>query len=165
MRLSSLEVHAFQAVGYLAHFPARWVTASEISEQTGLPRPFLLRALSQLVAGDVVRSKHGPSGGYRLARTPQSTTLREVVAALERPVAPLSCVSLSSPAACTHEHCCGIRRSVYQEVRDATHAVLERFTAADLARDLSAGVLYRSCLSHLWHPQVESRPLPPVHQP
>lgn len=164
MRLSSLEVHAFQAVGYLALLPARWTTANEISGQTGLSRPFLLRALSKLVTGNVVQSKHGPYGGYQLARPPRLITLREVVAALERPVAPLSCVSLSAPAACVHEQGCGIRRSVYEEVRDATHAVLGRFTAADLARDTSTGVQYRSCLLHLWHPQVEGPAPLPVHQ-
>jgi Rrf2 family cysteine metabolism transcriptional repressor len=155
MRLSSLDVHAFQAVGYLAAYADRWVTAAEVCEHTLLSRAFLLRVLACLVRGGIVVSKRGSAGGYRLARLPTQVTLREVVQVLERPVAPLSCVSLSAPVPCLHQNDCGIRRDVYTELRDVTHAVLARFTAADLATDLQAGRSYSPCLNHLWHPQQE----------
>ncbi|MFB9994735.1 RrF2 family transcriptional regulator [Deinococcus oregonensis] len=155
MRISSLDVHAFQAVGYLAAHETRWVTAAEICEHTVLSRAFLVRVLACLVRGGVVVSKRGSTGGYRLARLPAQVTLREVVQVLERPVAPLSCVSLSAPVPCVHQDDCGLRRDVFTELRDSTHAVLARFTAADLATDLQAGRSYSPCLNHLWHPQQE----------
>ena len=155
MRLLSLDVYAFQAVGYLGAHAGRWVTAAEICAETGLGRPFLVRVLASLVRGEVVASKKGCGGGYRLTRDPQAVTLRDVVRSLERPVAPLACVSLGAPTPCALAACCQIRRGVYEELRDATHRILTRFTAADLARDLRGGVTYSTCLGHLWHPQFE----------
>ncbi|SMB83267.1 Rrf2 family transcriptional regulator [Deinococcus hopiensis] len=162
MRLSSLDVHAFQAVGYLAAHPDRWVNAGEICQRTGLSRTFLVRVLACLVRGEIVLSKRGTSGGYRLALPASDITLRDVVRLLERPVAPLSCVSLSSPTQCDQASSCRIRRDVYEELRQATHLLLSRFTAADLALDLLAGVTYERCLQHLWHPTVESGAVLPL---
>lgn len=162
MRLSSLDVHAFQAVGYLAAHPDRWVTAAEICTQTGLSRNFMLRVLAALVRAGVVVSRRGTSGGYRLARPAATVTLREVVQVLERPVAPLSCVSLSAPTTCAQAENCQVRRDVYAELRDAAHLILSRFTAADLARDTHSGAGYGHCLHHLWHPATEAQlPLHP----
>jgi len=97
MRLSSLDIHAFQAVGYLGLHPDRWVTASEICAQTQLSRAFMVRVLAVLVRGQVILSKKGACGGYRLARPADTVTLRDVVHGLDRPVAPLTCVSSAAP--------------------------------------------------------------------
>ncbi|MVN86387.1 Rrf2 family transcriptional regulator [Deinococcus sp. HMF7620] len=161
MRLLSLDVYAFQAVGYLGAHPERWITAAELCAQTGLRRAFMVRVLASLVRGNVVLSKKGCSGGYRLARAPQVVTLYDVVRSLERPVAPLSCVSLSAPSQCAAAQCCQARQGVYEQLRAATHQVLARSTAADLARDVQGGVTYDTCLKHLWHPQFESA----LHRP
>lgn len=115
----------------------------------------LPKVLASLVRAGLIRSKRGLSGGYRLARRPAQISLREVVQILERPVAPLSCVSVIAPVACVHQSSCVARRDLYVELRDATHAVLGRFSAADLARDFRMGRGYSTCLAHLWHPQQD----------
>lgn len=155
MRLSSLDVHAFAAVGHLAAHPGRWVPATEICEQQHLARPYIQQILAALGRAGLVDSKRGVRGGYQLSRPPHDVTLRDIVVALSRPVAPLSCVSHTVPGMCAFETCCHVRRSVYEELQRHTHAVLARFSAADLARDVAAGVTFDHCLHHLWHPSQE----------
>jgi Rrf2 family cysteine metabolism transcriptional repressor len=155
MRLSSLDVHAFAAVGHLAAHPDRWVPAAEICQHHRLARPYTLQILAWLSRADLVRSKRGMNGGYQLGRAAQDISLRDIVVALNRPVAPLSCVSQSVPASCALEDCCQMRRSVYSELQRHTHALLARFSAADLARDVQAGVTFDHCLHHLWHPSQD----------
>ncbi|MCD0160489.1 Rrf2 family transcriptional regulator [Deinococcus sp. 6YEL10] len=152
MRLLTVDVYGFQAVGYLGAHEGRWVTAAELCERTGLSRSFMVRVLADLVRGQLLLSKKGCGGGYRLARAAHLVTLHEVLRCLERPLAPLACVSVSSPAPCGAAHCCQARVGVYQALRDATHRVLAQYTAADLARDAAGGVTYDRCLSLLWHP-------------
>ena len=91
MRLSATDVYAFQALGYLGNQElTRWVSSEEISEATGVHRPYLVRILAALSAKGVVKSKKGIGGGYALARKPALISLCEVVRAVDGPVAPLS---------------------------------------------------------------------------
>ena len=71
MRLSATDVYAFQALGYLGNQElTRWVSSEEISEATGVHRPYLVRILAALSAKGVVKSKKGIGGGSALARKP-----------------------------------------------------------------------------------------------
>jgi Rrf2 family transcriptional regulator, cysteine metabolism repressor len=153
MRLSSTDVYAFQALGFLGTRPLRTVTRSdEISTATGVARPYLARVLATLVASGLVISKKGAGGGYALARAPEEINLRDVVRAIDGPIAPLSCVSLKWHEPCPEEPCCHVRQSVYMRLRDVMLETLSHATVADLARDVAAGVDYRHCLAHLLSP-------------
>ncbi|GAA4022125.1 RrF2 family transcriptional regulator [Deinococcus rubellus] len=155
MRLSTTDIYAFQALGYLGTQDAqRWVASEEISEQTRIARPYLVRILAALSAKGVVKSKKGIGGGYVLARKPQLISLCEVVRAVDGPVAPLSCVSLNWRESCPEEDRCHARNTVYTRMRDAMLAVLQEFSVQDLVTDASQGVSYSLCLEHLLKPNA-----------
>ena len=153
MRLSATDVYAFQALGFLGLQDAgRWVASEEISEATGIHRPYLVRILAALSAKGVVKSKKGIGGGYALSRKPQLISLCEVVRAIDGPVAPLSCISLNWHEACPEEGRCHVRATVYTRMRDAMLAVLQEFSVDDLVQDARQGVGYGHCLGHLLKP-------------
>jgi Rrf2 family protein len=153
MRLSSTDVYAFQALGYLGTRAWGVVTRSEeISGATGIARPYLARVLATLVASGLVLSKKGAGGGYLLARPAAAITLRDVVRAIDGPIAPLSCVSLNWHEACPEEARCHARSGIYARLRDVMLEALSHATVADLALDVEAGVDYRHCLAHLLSP-------------
>ena len=155
MRLSSTDVYAFQALGYLGlQQPDRWVSSDEISEHTGVARPYLVRILAALSAKGIVKSKKGIGGGYALARKPHLLSLCEVVRAVDGPVAPLSCISLNWHEDCVEQDRCHARNTVYRRMRDAMLAVLQEFSVADLVTDARQGVSYQHCLHHLLRPNV-----------
>ncbi len=155
MRLSATDIYAFQALGFLGtQPPGRWVGSDEISEATGVVRPYLMRVLAQLSSKNIVTSKKGTGGGYALAREAGLINLRDVVRAIDGPVAPLSCVSLNWHVDCPEEARCHARGAVWERVRDAMLAALSEVSVADLATDFEQGVNYGLCLSHLLRPNL-----------
>lgn len=50
-----------------------------------LPGPYLAKILQTLGHSGILESQRGPSGGFRLNRSPEDITLREVVVAMEGP--------------------------------------------------------------------------------
>jgi len=153
MRLSTTDVYALHALAYLAVRPAGcWSSNETIAAATGVGRPYLARLLAALVAADLVASKKGVGGGFRLARAADAIDLRTVFRAIDGPIAPLSCVSLNWFAPCPEQDRCHARTFVHQRVRDAMLEALSRVTVADLAVDQARGVDYRHCVDHVLAP-------------
>lgn len=155
MRLSATDIYAFQALGFLGlQDPERWVSSEEISDATGVHRPYLVRILAALSAKGIIKSKKGIGGGYALARKSRLISLCEVVRAIDGPVAPLSCISLNWHEACPEEGRCHARATIYTRMRDAMLAVLQEFSVDDLVQDARQGVSYGHCLGHLLKPNA-----------
>lgn len=156
MRLSTTDIYTFQALGYLGtKSTGDWTSSEEISRATEVGRPYLVRILAQLSAKGIVVSKKGTGGGYALVREADEITLKEVLRAIDGPVAPLSCVSLNWYKSCPEEARCHARTNVWQRVRDAMLDVLAEVSVADLANDFAQGVDYQPCLNHLLRPGLE----------
>lgn len=157
MRLSATDVYAFQALGYLGtQPPGRWVSSEGISGATGVARPYLLRILAVLHGRGLVASKKGVGGGYALARPAAEISLRDVLRAVDGPVAPLACVSLNWRVSCTEEERCHARTTVWERVRERLLEVLADVSVEDLAIDFRQGVTYDACLEHLLSPRLAS---------
>lgn len=150
MRLSTTDVYAFQALGYLGTCDIEsWMSSDDISSATGVARPYLVRILATLSNNDIITSKKGTGGGYALSKQAKDINLKEVMRAIDGPVAPLSCISLNWKESCVEEERCHARTSVWQRVRDAMLAALEEVTVDDLAIDFKQGNNYQPCLEHL----------------
>jgi DNA-binding IscR family transcriptional regulator len=67
-----------------------------------------------------------------LNHPPQEITLSRVVRLIQGPLAPISCATRHEPEPCPMEIGCSLR-DTWAEVRDATIAILEATTFADLA--------------------------------
>jgi Rrf2 family transcriptional regulator, cysteine metabolism repressor len=115
---------------------ARPVKIQELAARTDTPVSILEQVLPQLRSAGIVRSERGPSGGYRLNHPPEDITLERVVRVLQGPLAPIACATRHEPEPCTMLEGCALN-AVWAEVRDATIAILERTTFADLAAQSS----------------------------
>jgi Rrf2 family protein len=104
----------------------------ELAAATATPVSVLEQVLPQLRAAGILRSERGPGGGYRLNHAPEELTLERVVRVFEGPLAPIACATRQEPEPCPMEVGCTLR-DTWAEVRDATIAILERTTFADLA--------------------------------
>lgn len=108
----------------------------ELADRTAVPRPMLEQVMLVLRNNGFVRSERGRAGGYRLNKDPGEITFEAVVRLFQGPLAPISCATRRQPEPCPMEVGCSLR-AVWQEVRDATIAILERTTFADLAAQAS----------------------------
>ncbi len=134
MKLSKRGEYGLRALQDLAaHYGDGPVSTSDLAERNNIPARFLEQIMLALKHGRVVRSKKGPRGGYRLARSPERITLAEVVRLLDGPLAPISCVSETAfePCGCPDMEACGLRR-VMRDVRDTVASMMEETTLSDL---------------------------------
>lgn len=126
--------YALRALLMLAEAkPEELVLVQEIAEQQKVPRKFLELILLELKRHGFVYSQRGRGGGYCLARPGDSITFGQVVRAIDGPLAPLPCASVTGYrrcADCTDERTCAIRK-VMRGVRDAMADILDRTTLAD----------------------------------
>ena len=109
---------------------------SEIAEREHIPKRFLELILLELKNHRVLRSKKGKGGGYALSKSPDLLSVGGVLRMLEGPLAPLPCVSkraYEKCAECRDEKTCGIRL-LMKDVRDATAAILDSTTFADVLK-------------------------------
>lgn len=104
----------------------------ELAEQTATPITVLEQLLPQLRAAGIVRSERGPSGGYRLNHAPEDITLGRVVRLIQGPLAPIACATRTGAERCAMEVGCSLQET-WTAVRDATIAILDSTTFADLA--------------------------------
>ncbi|MBL8813610.1 MAG: Rrf2 family transcriptional regulator [Planctomycetaceae bacterium] len=81
--ISSTATYALRAVVYLASQPDRYVCRSEISEATFVPHEYLLKVLNLLDVAQIVESRRGPGGGYRLSLAPNELCTLQVVRAVD----------------------------------------------------------------------------------
>ena len=75
--------YALLAVVYLATNREGLRGSEEIAGATRVPAAYMSKVLKDLVAGGVVLSQRGPSGGFRLARDPGEITVLDVVNAAD----------------------------------------------------------------------------------
>jgi Rrf2 family protein len=105
----------------------------EIARLTAVPQSVLEQVMPVMRTAGIVRSERGPSGGYRLNRSPEEITLERVVRLFQGQLAPIGCATRSQPEFCPMMLACSLKE-VWEEVRDATIEILGRTTFADLAR-------------------------------
>jgi Rrf2 family protein len=132
--LSKKSQYAFKALAYLTEkFNKGPVLISEISAKKNVPLKFLENILLELKKAGILESKKGKGGGYFLKKDPADIKVVTIVRLVNGPVAMLPCVSLNFYKRCDNcdETSCGLHDIMIQ-VRDASLAVLENKTLADL---------------------------------
>ena len=131
MKVSTKGDYGVRALVELAHHYGEGpVQSALIASRQEVPEPYLDQLLTTLRRAGFIRSVRGPQGGHALIREPGEVKLSEVMEALEGSLAPIACVD--DPESCTKSGGC-VQRDVWEQVRDATRAILENVTIGDLA--------------------------------
>ena len=131
MKVSTKGDYGVRALVELAHHYGEGpVQSAIIASRQEVPEPYLDQLLTTLRRAGFIRSVRGPQGGHALIREPGDVKLSEVMVALEGSLAPSACVD--DPESCTKSGGC-VQRSVWEQVRDATQAILENVMIGDLA--------------------------------
>lgn len=127
MNLTAKTEYACLAMLELAqHFDTQQpVQVRRIAEGHGIPSPFLVQILQDLKRAGLVTSTRGAAGGYRLARSPQTVTLADVLDVVEGCSEPTTNASATSSLA-------PVLLDVCHELSTARHEHLAGITLADL---------------------------------
>lgn len=109
---------------------------AKLSKEESIPQDFLENILLYLKREGLVESKKGKGGGYALSQPPDQVTIGAVIRLVEGPLAPLPCASETAYRKCDEcvdDRFCGTKM-VMRQVRDATAAILDRTTLAQVCR-------------------------------
>lgn len=140
MKLQKQVLYAIDSVAMITETQAKKFDAviltSDIAETLGISKEFARNLLSTLVRNDVLVSVRGPSGGYRLAREPEKTTIAMIVEAL----APQEMASLNENGLNTQTH---LGQEVCEALQDQTVSLFSQ-SITDFVRASKAGVQGRT---------------------
>lgn len=123
--------YAIKALLYLADFQEddHLIFSTEIAEKENIPQKFLETILRELRNFQILQSRRGKTGGYRLIKQPYEIKLTDLMRMMDGPIALLPCVSLNYYASCyeCNEKTCTIK-PVFEKVRDKTLSILGNTT-------------------------------------
>lgn len=131
MNLSAKAEYACLAMAELAVRHERGLPTSlkEIAEQFKISHPFLMQIFLQLKAARLVRSLRGSTGGYQLARPPETIFLVNIVDAIDGP--PKQTTALD---ALPDRPLVRSLAKIWREVGEAARQVVEEISLGELLR-------------------------------
>ncbi|KPK70108.1 hypothetical protein AMJ71_09290 [candidate division TA06 bacterium SM1_40] len=130
MRLTRGADYGIRCILYLAKQGGeRAVLLRDISQAEEVPQSFLAKIFHTLGKAGLVKSRRGANGGFFLARPADRITLRELIEALEGPIALNMC--LIREGECDRSDVCPVH-PVWVEAQERMLEVLERATVAQL---------------------------------
>src|SRR5580704_6460010 len=120
--------------------PDALAQVAEIAKTNSISKKFLDHILTELRHAGLVYSKKGKGGGYALAHAAHEIRVGAIVRALDGPLAPFPCASVTAFRPCDD---CGDLKScsvrlVMVEARNAIASVLDRCTLAEMRARSSA---------------------------
>ena len=134
LSLSKKTDYALLALSYLTEVGAgRAANTREIAEKYDIPVELLAKILQRLAKAGLVASTAGPTGGYRLARTPESISVGAVIETVEGTPAIAQCFRVDGHA-CEQHVKCTIRHPL-ERINTRILEMLDLISLAEIARD------------------------------
>lgn len=134
MRFNRAVEYGIEGMAFLAREGKQHSTIlREVSRATSISEAFLSKVFQKLVRSGLIRSRRGFRGGFFLARPASQITLREVIEALQGPIAFPVAPGTRLPSRDARHAGRGVLGAVLQKAQSRVRAVLEETTVADLA--------------------------------
>lgn len=131
MKISTKGRYALRLMLDLAlHDTGENIALKTIADRQEISGKYLEQIIGVLTKAGFVKSVRGSSGGYRLARTPESYTVGDILRLTEGSLAPVSCVEDGTVVCEKADNCVTV--SVWRELNEAINGVVDGITLADL---------------------------------
>lgn len=132
MRLTKGADYGARGVVHLAKLPPNAVAlVSHIAKAEGVPESYLAKIFQGLAKEGIVRSHRGAKGGFSLARPAKEISFRQVIEAVDGPVALCQC--LNPDKGCDRVAGCSLY-PILAQAQARLLSVLDNTTLLDLAR-------------------------------
>ena len=134
MRLSTKAQYAVRALVDLSlHSGGKPVALREISQREDIPLNYLEQLFLRLKNGRIIESVRGPRGGYILARSSSLIRISEIVATVEEPLNPVSCLD-EKEGTCSQGSRC-VTHNVWKGLGERIRGFLDSINLDDLTRE------------------------------
>ncbi|MEV5647790.1 Rrf2 family transcriptional regulator [Nocardia sp. NPDC052254] len=132
MHVTARVDHAVRILLEIARAQPDAVKAETIATAQGISPKILESIAAELRRADLVVSRRGPDGGYRLARPAEGISVADVIRAVE---GPLASVRGQRPEDVEYSGVAAPLQRVWIALRVNIRAVLEQVSIADIAQD------------------------------
>ena len=129
-KLNRMTDYAIIVLGALAHRRGEVLNSVQLAELTGISQTTVAKVARRLQTGDLLATRRGANGGYRLERAPEDISLVTVVEAIDGPIAVNGCVD-GAQDPCAVSHCC-FMSSQWNKVNGKLRKALAGISLADL---------------------------------
>lgn len=134
LRVTKLADYGIVILTHFANQGGIHANARDIAGVVRLPQPVVSKILKLLAKNGVLESQRGINGGFRLAKSPETITVAQIIRALEGPIAVTECTDRMR-GDCSLETGCPVRAN-WHLINHAIHQALEKITLAEMARPL-----------------------------
>lgn len=130
--LSLTSNYALRAMIYLAQHADEWpISGKTVAAEAGIPAHYLSRIMRDLVRAGLLQATRGPSGGFRLSRSPRDLSLHDVLSQFETYLADPRPCPFGNQICSDEDPCAG--HEGWQEVRDRFRRYLRSTSIHDVA--------------------------------
>lgn len=128
MKLSKKADYGLLFLTYLAEHRYHFIPLSKIARHQEIPYKFLSQIALDLKNAQLVKSREGIGGGYKLSKPPQKISVAQIIIAVDGPFSPIGCMrGKSCPS---HHHC--LHRPVMQNLAEQITQTLSAYSLASL---------------------------------
>jgi len=106
------------------------VPLQQVAKRQAISEKYLWQIANRLKAAGLIRATVGPHGGYALAKSPLTITLRDILAVLEEDCTLVACVT--TPTVCPRSNACA-SREVWKELDEKLVEVMKSITLSVMA--------------------------------
>lgn len=92
-----------------------------IAEEQNLSFSFLQKIAGELQRSGLIKAERGKNGGYRIAKQPETLFLKEIIEALEGPIAIVPCLKPFGQISCDKSAMCQVKNGfakINDEIQD-----------------------------------------------
>ena len=106
--------------------------AKTLSEKTSVTPRFTLKILHKLVQGNLVISYKGSKGGYKLKKSPELITLKEVIELIDGPIAIARCLGTGESCSLNSDKTACIYHHIFDKISIELASKLQNITISDV---------------------------------
>ena len=133
MMISTKGRYALRILSDLATLPeGEFTSVKDIADAQGISLKYLEAITAILLKAEVVESRRGRSGGYRLTKKPSEYSLLELLKLTEGSISPTSCLDHEEVICGREEHC--LAYPLWQKISRIVEDYLESVTLEDLVK-------------------------------
>jgi len=109
LHLSSKADYGFLLLIRLAQDPERRQSLRMMADENGLSFFFLQKVALDLRKGGLIKSGRGTTGGYLLSKSADKISLKDIIEALDGPLAIMGCLGTEGSAGCARGKTCELK--------------------------------------------------------
>lgn len=129
MRLTTFSDYALRVLMYAGAAGDRLITIEETARTYNISRAHLMKVVNILTRGGYLKGVRGRSGGFTLARSPDTINIGDVIRTTEPDFAMVECFATGNQ--CIVTGCCKLP-AILNEALNNFIATLDRYTLAQL---------------------------------